>query len=180
MDPLVIIEQSCQFERELPIKAVPIVCNGKKIVAVKSVAGWVAKLDVFRLESPCKKEIELPIRAYIKNVIIPSADGLDFAALESCIVCDATGDCRPLPKWITNCHIRRVVVYAQVPLEFVASYIRARPLYAFSRNGIKAGNCKFRLKASGACMQCVYESERGVRPEFVSRLRTLLSVLTPL
>jgi len=180
MEPLVVTEKSCQFERELPIKAIPISCNGRKIVAIKSVAGWVAKIGALKFEAPCRKEVELPIRAYIKNVVVPSVNGLDLTVLESCTACDSTGDCRPLTQWITGCHIRRVLVYAQVPLEFVASYIRTRPLYAFSRNGIKAGNCKFRLKRSEACMQCVYESERGIRPEFVSRLRSLLSALTPL
>jgi len=174
---LIITEWSCQFERELPIKAIPLVCGGKKIVAVKSIAGWVAKIDTLKFEAPCKKEVELPIRVYIKNVVIPSANGLDLTPLENCTACDASGDCRPLFKWITNCHIRRVVVYAQVPLEFVVSYVKTRPLYAFSRNGIKAGHCKFKLKRGEACMHCVYESERGLNHEFVNRLGSILSVL---
>lgn len=177
MEPLVVAEWSCQFERELPVRVIPVSCNGRKIVAIKSVAGWVAKIDTVKFEVPCGKEIELPVRIYIKNAIVPSLGGLDLTALERCTACDATGDCRPLSKWITNCHIRRVVVYAQVPLEFVTSYVRARPLYAFSRSGIKAGQCRFKLKRDGACMQCVYESERGVQPEFVSHLQSLLSVL---
>jgi len=181
MEALIIAEWSCQFERELPIRAVPISCNDRgKIVAVKTVAGWVAKIGALKFETPCRKDVEIPIRVYIKNVVLPSVNGFDLTPLENCIACDATGDCRPLSKWITSCHIRRVVVYATAPLEFVASYVKTRPLYAFSKNSIKVGHCKFKLKRNEACMQCVYESERGVRPEFVSRLRSLLSALTPL
>jgi len=178
MELIIITEWSCQFEKELPIKAIPLICGNKKIVAVKSIAGWVAKIDTLKFEAPCKK-VELPIRAYIKNVIIPSINGLDLTPLENCIACDASGDCRPLHKWVVSCHTRRVIVYATVPLEFVAAYVKLRSLYAFSKNSIKAGNCKFKLKKDGACMQCTYESERGIRPEFVSNLQSLLSVLAP-
>jgi len=178
MELLVITEWSCQFERELPIKAIAISCNGKKIVAVKSIAGWVAKIGTARFETPCNKEVGLPVRVYIRNVIVPSINGLDLTPLESCVACDATGDCRPLPKWITSCHIRRVIVYAQVPLEFIASYLKLSPLYAFSKNSIKAGHCKFKLKKNNVCMQCIYENERGISQDFVDRLHSVLSAVT--
>jgi len=174
---IIVVEHSCIFERELPIKAIPIQCNGKKVTAIKSVAGWIAKLGELEIETPCGKKT-FPIRTYIKNVVLPSVGGLDTSVLDGCIACDATNDCRPLSRWITSCHIRRVVVYAQVPLEFIASYLKLSPLYAFSKNSIKAGHCKFKLRKNNTCMQCVYENERGISQDFVDRLHSVLSTAT--
>jgi len=173
----IIIEHTCLFEKELPIKAVPIRCNGKRVVATKSLAGWVAKIDDTEVETPCGKKT-LSTRAYIKNVIVPTLGDLDLSVLDQCAACDATGDCRPLSGWITNCYIRRVIVHAVVPVEFVASYVKAMPLYAFSKSSIKAGNCKFKFKRGNACMHCVYENSRGIPPEFVGNLSSILSTFT--
>jgi len=173
---IIVVEHSCIFERELPIKAIPIQC-GKKVTAIRSIAGWVAKLGELEVETPCGKKA-FSVRAYIKNVILPSVNGLDVSMLDHCVACDATNDCRPLSKWITECRIRRIAVYAQVPLEFVVAYVRTSPLYAFSKNSIKAGHCKFKLQKR-VCMQCVYESERGISQYFVDQLRSVLSALVP-
>jgi len=120
---------NCPFVQALPIKEMPITCNGAKRVAVAGSEGWHTHL--FQLSVPgCSGTKKYYVTAYINNVVIPipaellnKTDLTEYAkrALHQCV--DGYG--RPLSELIHVCYVRGLYCSKRTSREKIAALVAA-------------------------------------------------------
>jgi len=120
---------NCQFYRALPIKEMPILCNGKRRIAVAGAEGWHAHLFQVPIRGECGMK-KYYVTAYVNNVIVPiSADLVNSVNLEE-YAKDVLRQCTdgqgaPLSELIHGCHVRAVHCFGRTSREKIAALVAA-------------------------------------------------------
>ena len=162
---------NCQFYKALPIKEMPITCNGKRRIAVAGSEGWHANLFRATVQSECGAK-KYYVTAYVNNVIIPipaeavkRVDLEEYArsVLKPCV--DGFGS--PLSELIYGCHVRAIHCFGKASEEKVAALVAAWGIVNVSKTSVELPYGKIK----GNCVELRFD-EGGL-----SKLRDLDAVL---
>jgi len=120
---------NCQFYRPLPIKEMPITCNGKRRIALAGSEGWHTHLFQVTFHSECGVK-KYHVTAYINNVIIPipaeSVKSVDLEEYAKDVLKQCTdGQGTPLSDLVHGCHIRAIHCIGRTSLEKIAALVAA-------------------------------------------------------
>jgi len=143
---------NCPFVQPLPIKEMPIVCNGVKRLAVAGSEGWHTHLWQLTVPSCSGSTKKYYVTVYINNVVAPIPVNLlnkvDLTEYVKRILRNCTDfQGRPLSELIHGCYVRGIHCLKRTSKEKIAALVAAWSITYVTNSSIELpygkikGNC---------------------------------------